>query len=76
MRLNNAHHRSSPECPRRCDNLADEHSTFYRRIADGTIPKPIKMGSLSRWSKSEIMEMIEEAKARRLIVIQSSTAEA
>lgn len=39
--------------------------TFYRRIADGTFPKPIKMGALSRWSQSEILSAIETAKAKR-----------
>lgn len=39
--------------------------TFYRRIADGTLPKPIKMGNLSRWAQSEIITAIEEAKAKR-----------
>lgn len=39
--------------------------TFYRRIADGTFPKPIKMGALSRWSESEILSAIESAKAKR-----------
>lgn len=39
--------------------------TFYRLIADGTLPKPIKMGSLSRWSQSEILAAIENAKAKR-----------
>lgn len=42
--------------------------TFYRRIADGTLPKPIKpikMGSLSRWARSEIVAAIEDAKAKR-----------
>lgn len=37
--------------------------TFYRHIADGTLPKPIKMGSLSRWAQSEINAAIEDAKA-------------
>ena len=39
--------------------------TFYRRIADGTLPKPIKMGALSRWSQAEILTAIETAKAKR-----------
>ncbi|MEN3395370.1 AlpA family transcriptional regulator [Brucella melitensis] len=39
--------------------------TFYRRIADGTLPKPLKMGSLSRWSQSEILAAVEYAKAKR-----------
>lgn len=40
--------------------------TFYRRIADGTLPKPIKLGNLSRWSQSEIIAAIEAAKSRRM----------
>lgn len=39
--------------------------TFWRRVADGTVPKPIKLGHLSRWPKSEILEVIERAKAAR-----------
>ena len=39
--------------------------TFWRRVADGTIPKPVKLGGLSRWPKSEILGVIETAKAAR-----------
>lgn len=39
--------------------------TFWRRVADGTIPKPIKLGSASRWLQSEILEVIEAAKVAR-----------
>jgi predicted DNA-binding transcriptional regulator AlpA len=39
--------------------------TFWRRVADGTVPKPVKIGSLSRWPRSEILSVIEQAKARR-----------
>ena len=39
--------------------------TFWRRVADGTIPPPIKLGGLSRWPQSEIVDVIERAKARR-----------
>lgn len=39
--------------------------TFLRRVKDGTIPKPIKLGALSRWTKSEILGVIEAAKAAR-----------
>lgn len=39
--------------------------TFWRRVADGTIPKPIKLGGLSRWPQSEIEAVIERAKAAR-----------
>ena len=39
--------------------------TFWRRVADGTVPKPVKIGALSRWPRSEILEVIETAKAQR-----------
>ena len=39
--------------------------TFWRRVADGTIPRPIKLGGLSRWPQSEIEAVIVHAKAAR-----------
>src|SRR5690606_27075477 len=39
--------------------------TFWRRVADGTVPKPIKLGGLSRWAQSEIIAVIDAAKALR-----------
>jgi predicted DNA-binding transcriptional regulator AlpA len=39
--------------------------TFWRRVADGTVPKPVKIGGLSRWPRSEIIGVIESAKAHR-----------
>lgn len=39
--------------------------TFWRRVADGTVPKPVKIGALSRWPRSEILNVIEAAKAQR-----------
>lgn len=39
--------------------------TFWRRVADGTVPKPVKIGALSRWPQSEIAAVIENAKASR-----------
>lgn len=40
-------------------------STFWRLVRSGTAPKPIKLGFTSRWPKSEILNIIEVAKARR-----------
>jgi len=40
-------------------------ATFWRRVADGTVPQPLKLGFLSRWPKSEILAVIEKAKAAR-----------
>lgn len=39
--------------------------SFYRRVREGTLPAPIKMGALSRWVHSEILQAIETAKAAR-----------
>ena len=39
--------------------------TFWRRVADKTIPKPIKLGGATRWVKSEILAVIDAAMAAR-----------
>lgn len=39
-------------------------TSIYRRMADGTIPHPIKLGQLSRWSKAEILHAVEAARKR------------
>jgi predicted DNA-binding transcriptional regulator AlpA len=39
--------------------------TFWRRVADGTIKPPVKIGGTSRWPQSEILATIEHAKAAR-----------
>ena len=39
--------------------------TWWRWVANGTLPKPVKLGGLSRWPKSEILAVIETAKAAR-----------
>lgn len=35
--------------------------TFWRRVADGTVPKPLKIGSLSRWHPADIETVIRHA---------------
>jgi predicted DNA-binding transcriptional regulator AlpA len=45
--------------------LAISRATFWRRVADGTIPKPIRIGGASRWTKAEILGVIEAAQAVR-----------
>ena len=40
-------------------------ATIWRRVADGTLPAPVRFGGLSRWSQSEIVSVIEAAKAQR-----------
>lgn len=36
-------------------------STFWRWVADGIIPQPIKIGGMSRWYLSEIENAIRAA---------------
>lgn len=39
--------------------------TFWRRVADGAVPQAIKIGSLSRWTHSDIKAVIEKASQSR-----------
>jgi predicted DNA-binding transcriptional regulator AlpA len=45
--------------------LGCSKATFWRRVADGTVPRPIKIGGTSRWLTSEILAVIQRAEARR-----------
>ena len=45
--------------------LGCSKATFWRRVADGTIPRAVKIGGMSRWPQSEIVAVIEQAKAQR-----------
>jgi len=40
-------------------------STLWRWAADGIIPKPLKIGGMSRWKMSDIEKLIEKAEAER-----------
>lgn len=42
--------------------------TFWRWVANGTLPKAVKLGGMSRWPQSEILDVIECAKTKRNIV--------
>lgn len=39
--------------------------TFWRRVKDKTVPRPIKLGGMSRWPRSEILAVIDRLKAAR-----------
>ena len=45
--------------------LGCSRTTVWRRVADGTLPKPIKLGGLSRFVLSEINAIVESAMAAR-----------
>lgn len=47
------------------DMLGCSKATFWRRVADSTFPRPVKIGGTSRWPKSEIEAVIQQAKAER-----------
>jgi len=40
-------------------------STVWRRVADGTLPKPGRIGGMTRWSRAEIEAVIEIALSER-----------
>ena len=45
--------------------LGCSRSTIWRRVSDNTLPKPLKLGGLSRFVLSEINERVEAAMAAR-----------
>lgn len=48
-----------------CKTLGCSRATLWRRVQDGTLPRPIKIGHMSRFIASEIFEAIEKAKNQR-----------
>jgi predicted DNA-binding transcriptional regulator AlpA len=48
-----------------CKIISCSKSSFWRRVADGTFPRPVKIGGLSRWLKSDIVNAIKQASERR-----------
>lgn len=45
--------------------LRISQASIYRRLADGTLPKPMKLGRLVRWPESELSASLKAAKDRR-----------
>ena len=40
-------------------------STIWKWVSDGIIPKPLKIGGMSRWKLSEAYDVIKRAEADR-----------
>ena len=45
--------------------IGGSRATWWRRVADGTLPHPVRIGGMSRWPLSEIEAVIDAAKAAR-----------
>ena len=56
--------------------LGCSKSTLWRRVADGTVPRPVKIGGMSRWLQSEIKAVIEQAIAQRNVAHAPALQEA
>ncbi|MEM8802897.1 MAG: helix-turn-helix domain-containing protein [Pseudomonadota bacterium] len=40
-------------------------ATVWRKTSEGSIPQPVKIGGLTRWSEAELSNFIENAKQAR-----------
>ena len=38
------------------EKIGCSHPTVWRRVQDGTLPRPIKIGHLTRWVEEEVDE--------------------
>ena len=45
--------------------LGISRATWWRRVADGTFPAPVKIGNATRWRRDEIVAAVERAASRR-----------
>ena len=48
-----------------CQLTGISKSAWWKWVREGRLPKPVKLGTLSRWPRSEIVAVIEKAKAAR-----------
>jgi predicted DNA-binding transcriptional regulator AlpA len=44
--------------------LGISRSTFWRRVADGTLPRPLKLGGVTRWRRTDLLAAINWDAAR------------
>lgn len=45
--------------------LGISRATFWRRVTDGSLPKPIKLGGATRWHRNELLAVVDAALAKR-----------
>ena len=44
-----------------CALLSISRATFWRRVKDNTFPQPIRIGGITRWRRSELLDAIDRA---------------
>jgi predicted DNA-binding transcriptional regulator AlpA len=47
---------------------------IWRRVNDGTMPHPVRIGGMTRWARDEIDAVIDRAKARRSAELKGAVA--
>lgn len=52
--------------------LGTSEPTFWRWVREKRVPPAVKLGGLSRWPRSEILDVIEKAKAARFASSQAA----
>lgn len=45
--------------------LGISRATFWRRVNDGTFPRPVKIGGATRWRREELIAAVDAATAHR-----------
>jgi predicted DNA-binding transcriptional regulator AlpA len=45
--------------------LGVSRATFWRRVGDGTLPKPVKLGGATRWRRDELLAAIDAVSKTR-----------
>ena len=41
--------------------LGISRATFWRRVNDGTFPKPVKFGGVTRWRRADLLRAVDSA---------------
>ena len=45
--------------------LGLSRASLWRRVADGTLPQPVRIGGVTRWRRDELLAAVEAASAQR-----------
>ncbi|MEL7178489.1 MAG: helix-turn-helix domain-containing protein [Pseudomonadota bacterium] len=40
-------------------------ATVWRKVSEGSFPQPMKIGGMTRWSETELLSFIDDAKQTR-----------